>query len=50
MGKLGYVAPEQASLETRWDHRVDIFAAGIILYELLTRQKPFPRPPTSTRW
>jgi tRNA A-37 threonylcarbamoyl transferase component Bud32 len=43
MGKLGYVAPEQASLETRWDHRVDIFASGIILYELLTRQKPFPR-------
>jgi serine/threonine protein kinase len=43
MGKLGYVAPEQASLEKRWDHRVDIFAAGIILYELLTKQKPFPR-------
>jgi tRNA A-37 threonylcarbamoyl transferase component Bud32 len=43
MGKLGYVAPEQASLETRWDHRVDVFAAGIILYELLTRQKPFPK-------
>jgi eukaryotic-like serine/threonine-protein kinase len=43
MGKLGYVAPEQASLEQRWDHRVDIFAAGIILYELLTKQKPFPK-------
>lgn len=43
MGKLGYVAPEQASLEQSWDHRVDIFAAGIILYELLTKQKPFPR-------
>jgi hypothetical protein len=43
MGKLGYVAPEQASLETRWDHRVDLFAAGIILYELLTKQKPFPK-------
>lgn len=43
MGKLGYVAPEQASLERRWDHRVDIFAAGIILYELLTKQKPFPK-------
>ncbi len=43
MGKLGYVAPEQASLEKAWDHRVDIFAAGIILYELLTKQKPFPR-------
>jgi hypothetical protein len=43
MGKLGYVAPEQASLEKQWDHRVDIFAAGIILYELLTKQKPFPK-------
>ena len=43
MGKLGYVAPEQASLERAWDHRVDIFASGIILYELLTKQKPFPR-------
>jgi hypothetical protein len=43
MGKLGYVAPEQASVERHWDHRVDVFAAGIILYELLTKQKPFPR-------
>jgi len=43
MGKLGYVAPEQASLERSWDHRVDVFAAGIILYELLTKQKPFPK-------
>ena len=43
MGKLGYVAPEQASLDRPWDHRVDIFACGIILYELLTKQKPFPR-------
>jgi serine/threonine protein kinase len=43
MGKLGYVAPEQASLEKSWDHRVDVFASGIILYELLTKQKPFPK-------
>lgn len=43
MGKLGYVAPEQASIEKAWDHRVDLFAAGIILYELLTKQKPFPK-------
>ena len=43
MGKLGYVAPEQASADRTWDHRVDVFAAGIILYELLTKQKPFPR-------
>ncbi len=43
MGKLGYVAPEQASLEQKWDHRVDVFAAGIILYELLAKRKPFPK-------
>ena len=43
MGKLGYVAPEQASIEKPWDHRVDLLAAGIILYELLTHQKPFPK-------
>src|SRR5512142_2710390 len=43
MGKLGYVAPEQASVEKAWDHRVDLFAAGIVLYELLTGQKPFPK-------
>ena len=43
MGKLGYVAPEQAAIEKTWDHRVDLFAAGILLYELLTKQKPFPK-------
>jgi tRNA A-37 threonylcarbamoyl transferase component Bud32 len=43
MGKLGYVAPEQASIEKAWDHRVDLFAAGILLYELLTGRKPFPK-------
>ncbi len=43
MGKLGYVAPEQASVEKSWDHRVDLFATGIVLYELLTGQKPFPK-------
>jgi serine/threonine protein kinase len=43
MGKLGYVAPEQASVRKTWDHRVDVFAAGIILFELLTGTKPFPK-------
>ena len=40
---LAALAVHEASLDRPWDHRVDIFAAGIILYELLTKQKPFQR-------
>ena len=39
-GKPGYIAPEQA-LGMRLDHRVDVFAAGILLYELLTHRRLF---------
>ena len=45
MGKLNYLAPEQA--EGEWfDHRVDIFAVGVILYELLVGVHPFGRVKT----
>lgn len=39
-GKFAYMAPEQ--IESRnMDRRVDVFAAGVVLYELLTLEKPF---------
>jgi serine/threonine protein kinase len=39
-GKVSYMAPEQASEESV-DRRADIFAAGVVLWELLTGEKPF---------
>jgi hypothetical protein len=43
IGKLGYLAPEQLNGDPRLDQRVDVFAAGIVLYELVTGQHPFVR-------
>jgi serine/threonine protein kinase len=39
-GKLGYMAPEQVRAEPL-DVRSDLFAVGVILFELLTRTRPF---------
>ena len=39
-GKYRYMSPEQAH-GTTIDHRSDIFAVGILLYELLTGQRLF---------
>lgn len=39
-GKLAYMAPETLALEAI-DHRADLFAAGVILWEMLTGRRLF---------
>jgi len=39
-GKLGYMAPEQVTLQSV-DRRADVFAVGVVLWELLTGRRLF---------
>ncbi|MBE7454953.1 MAG: serine/threonine protein kinase, partial [Kofleriaceae bacterium] len=51
MGTFHYLAPEQRKDARTVDHRADIWALGVILYELVTGELPlgsFP-PPTDRR-
>src|SRR5690348_3914805 len=44
IGTPAYMAPEQLAGDSSADHRIDIYAVGLLAYELLTGSSPFTGP------
>ena len=50
LGSLKYMAPEQLEGSASVDHRADLYALGVMIYEMLTGSLPLGRfPPPSQR-
>ncbi len=41
LGTPAYMSPEQATADPSTDHRADLYAFGVLAYEILTGQTPF---------
>ena len=44
IGTPSYMAPEQLAGDPTADHRIDLYAVGLLAYELLTGESPFAGP------